>query len=651
MLTSDVYSTCKLIFLYFVLLYRCPGFMTDKKNRIKLFSEFPPVSTQEWKSRLEHDLKGIPYDKLIWKSIEGIDVHPFYREEDLAGKDYLQSLPGEYPFIRGNKVTSNDWEIRQDIHVSDIRNANTTALDALDRGAGSLGFIIPPSLNFSRKEFTLLLQDIHIDSISLNFIGRAHAPKIIEFLKEQVLKKGIDPSHINGSVDIDPLGYLSVNGKFFSSEKEEFDLCTEMISRATKSLPNLRVIGINTDIFHNAGGSSIQELGLGLAMISDYMDRLSDNGIDPKVIAHSMQLNFAVGSSYFMEIAKLRAARLLFARLVKAWNVDDEKFMKIFIHCRTSEWTQTIYESSINILRSTTQAMSAILGGADSVQVIPYDHAYGQPDTFSERIARNIQIILKEEAYFNKVIDPSSGSYYIETLTDSLAEKAWHLFLEIEDQGGYFKTFKNGYIRKLIIEKSKEKDLNLSHRKDIMVGINQFIDQSEKIPDVPDSAAAFAETKQDHQFIAPPLYKYRKSILFEEIRLRTARSKSGAPEVFLLPFGKPALRRARAEFSANFFACGGFKIIDHHGFHSIKDGIESLKKTKAHIVVFCSSDEEYMLLTSDDIRELGREIIPVVAGNPKEATDELRSRGIDHFIHIKSDIVEELKNFQELLGL
>jgi len=625
--------------------------MTDTKNKLKLFSEFPPVSTSAWKSKIEQDLKGTPFDKLIWESPEGINIQPFYREEDLSDILNLDSLPGEFPFVRGHKMLANEWEIRQDIYIDTIPDANGNALQALNKGADSICFIFPDPFEIDHKNFTRLLEGIHLDCISINFKCHVHTKALLRYLETEIHEQGIDPSLIKGSLDFDPLGYLSKNGNYHSTKEDEFSQCAGLIESSFNLFPNLRVTGINSSIFHNAGGSAIQDLAFGLAMASDYLDYLTRSGLSPEQIARSMQINFAVGSSYFIEIARLRAARILFSNLLKAWGIKDKKVLNPFIHCSTSEWVQTIYDPYTNMLRATTQTMSAVLGGADSITVTPYDFPLRKPSEFSERIARNIQIILKEEAYFKKVIDPSSGSYYIETLTDQIAKHAWELFLKTEDQGGYLNAFKSGYIQKCIRDTAASRDLNLARRKTIMVGINQYINTSEKITDHFEPAISPSAEVPEKKIIATPLRKYRGPETFEKIRMKTEQSQDGIPEVFLLTFGKYGHRRARAEFALSFFATGGFQVIDNHGFENLTEGVDSANKMEANIVVFCSSDEEYLLLDSEILKKLKKNIIKVIAGNPVELMDELKSRGLINFIHLKSDVPAELNKYQELLGI
>ena len=609
--------------------------MGDKNAR--LFSDFPPVETSEWKKKIESDLKNIPYNNIVWKPIEGIEVQPFYREEDVA--DFQ-------PYIPNNK-SSNDWKICQSILVESFENANSKAVEAVKGGATSLHFIFPESLQLDSKGIKILLKDLCTSFVALNFSG--HIAKIPDLLEAEIKDQGIDPDIIKGNINLDPIGYLSQTGNFQSEEEMEFENVARILKKTAEVFPNIKVIGINADIFHNAGATVVQEIGFSLAMVSEYLSKLTDLNIKPDRISKSIHFNFAIGSVYFMEIAAIRATRLLFAQLVKAWGVTEKDSLKTSIHCKTSEFTQSVYDPYVNILRSATQSMTAAMGGADSIAVTPFDNAFRNPSDFSERIGRNTQIILKEESYINRVADPAAGSYYIESLTESIAKHSWDLFLQIEDNGGYLKSFKEGLIQRLIRETASARELNIASRKQIIVGVNQYPEVNEKLPENFDFKIAFPQENPDSKVIADPLQKFRISSTIEKIRVKTELDDKIA-KVFLLTYGNPVWRRARAGFATNFFGCGGFEIIDNQGFDSLDEGISAAKNSDAKIVVLCSNDDEYKNITASQIKTLGDRSI-VIAGYPKDDLEVLKDKGIENYIHLKSNLLDELKKYQHLSGI
>jgi methylmalonyl-CoA mutase len=352
-----------------------------------------------------------------------------------------------------------------------------------------------------------------------------------------------------------------------------------------------------------------------------------------------------------MEIAKLRAARLLWSKIIEAWSAEAALKHAMFIHTNTSAWNQTIYDPYVNLLRGTTETMSAVIGGTDSLTVRPYDAAFRLADNFSNRVARNTQVVLKEESYLDKVIDPAAGSYYIEKLTATLIERAWELFLQVEEKGGFHKSLIDGFIQAAVRESAESRMKNLANRKNIMVGINQYPnfqeEMSAEIGDIPIPSKRLP----DDQCIIEPLELFRGSRDFENMRLKTENHSGKKPLVFMLTVGNLAMCRARAMFASNFFACAGFQVIDNIGFESPETGAHAAIDAGADIVVFCSSDEEYASLAGRVMPLLKDKCIPVIAGYPKNELDRLKQNGIEHFIHVRSNVLEELKHFQQLLGI
>jgi methylmalonyl-CoA mutase len=418
----------------------------------KLFNQFPPVTTKEWSDRINADLKGADYTKkLVWKTNEGFDVKPFYRREDIEKLPLINSLPGEFPYLRGTKIRNNNWLVRQNIEVADYSSANLKALSVLMKGVDSLGFIISDPESVCKENFDLLLKDINIESIEINFLCNGKAREILDILKSSVSEKNLRFEDIHGAIEADPLGRLMLNGTLCVPVEDGFDYLASL-SVSAAELVNLKTIHLNASHFSNSGADLVQELAYGLSAGSEYLSQLTDRGIPPNTAASKIRFSFGTGPDYFMEIAKLRAARLLWAMVLKGYIPEGYEKMIMDIHCLTSRWNKTIFDPYVNMLRTQTEAMSAILGGAGSVTVEAYDTVFRKPDEFSERIARNQQLILKEEAYFDKVADPAAGSYYIENLTYLITENSWKLFIEIEVLGGFLAALKSGFIKEKISE-------------------------------------------------------------------------------------------------------------------------------------------------------------------------------------------------------
>ncbi|MDD4032334.1 MAG: methylmalonyl-CoA mutase family protein [Bacteroidales bacterium] len=612
--------------------------MSDKK----LFSEFPPVTTAQWENAITTDLKGADYEKkLVWRTNEGFSIRPYYRSENLSSLRYLGALPGEFPFVRGKRIKNNDWEIRQDFCVCDEKEANAAALEALSKGADSVGFHFHGPLK-QVPDTAVLLKGINTEKVRVYFYVKNAPVSLLEALLAQgKAQKAV--------IFYDPLGSLARCGCYGKTNDFPLEDLKKLIDLA-KSQSCLRVIGVNAGYFQNAGATAVQELAYGLSMGVEYLSQLTEAGCSVNDVAPRMIFQFAAGSNYFMEMAKIRAARMLWAHIVKAYNPSGDDICYMKIHAETALWNMTLYDPHVNILRSTTELMSAALGGADSISAKPFDAAYGASDSMAERIARNQQIVLKEEAYFNKISDPAAGSYYIENLTGSLAEHAWNLFLEIQDKGGYIQAMKEGLIQAKVEESAAKRLDAMAKRKEVLLGTNQYANFNEWIaPKITDKKCGKSGCcAADH--VAKPIKSLRLGAAFEELRLVTERSAK-RPKVFMLTIGNLAMRKARAGFACNFFAVAGFEVIDNNGFSSVSEGVAAALAANADIVVLCSSDEEYQALAPEAVKLLAGKAIFVLAGYPKALVDELKAAGIENFIFAGQNVLESLQGYQHLLGI
>ena len=618
----------------------------DKEN---LFNEFPPVTTQQWEDVIKKDLKGADYEKkLIWKTNEGIKVKPYYRAEDLEKITYLITNPGEFPYNRGNKVEGNNWEIQHDIIVTDISKANKEALEALGSGATAIGFIVNDKINTS-ADFFNLIKDIRIDSIHFNLIDAENPLKLIDFINEEINNKSYNSSSMEGFVSFNPMGVLTKSGNWQSDVQSDFEMAKAMIKNAKSHLPGYRVLAANGCMFQESGATIVQAVAFTLAIANEYLSRLTEMGLSIDEIASRIRFNFTIGSNYFMEIAKIRAFRLLWSNIVMAYNPKSKDVAKAFVHCTPTKWNMTIYDPYVNMLRTATESMSAVIGGADSISARPFDAPFKKAGSFSNRIARNIQIILKEEAYFDRIADPAAGSYYIENLTDSIATEVWKLFLLIEENGGYCNAFKKGFIQSEIETIANKRLNDIATHREILLGTNQYPNFNEQMLHNIEPDVIFEKQKISDKKIARPIKKFRGARDFEELRLKT--EKSGRrPKVFMLTVGSLSMRLARSQFSSNFFACAGFEVIDNNGFNTVDEGIVAALAINADIIVLCSSDEEYAKFAYEAFKILNNKAIFVIAGNPA-CQPELENKGIKNFISVRSNILETLKYYQKELKI
>lgn len=612
-------------------------------NNEKLFSEFQAPTTDEWLAKIEVDLKGADFQKkMVWRTAEGFNVQPFYRREDLKDLKAVDSLPGEFPFVRGNKKDNNIWFVRQNILEEDAQKANEKALDILNKGVDSLGFTIP-SDKLSKDYVATLLKGILPQYVELNFTTcQRHSVELAKILVEYFKENNYPLAELKGSINFDPISKILAKGKDTSVIIAE----AKTLIEALKELPQYKCVNVNSVLLNNSGAYIYQELGYALAWGAEYMTQLTEAGVGADEAASRIKFNMGVSDNYFMEIAKFRAARLLWSQIVKQYEPKDDSSCMMHVLAVTSEYNQTIFDSYVNMLRSQTEAMSAALANVESIIVTPFDTPYEVPTEFAERIARNQQLLLKEEAHFDKLVDVAGGSYTIEHLTDAIAQEGWKLFLATENAGGFLSEALSGNIQTAVNESNKKRHADAAKRKEFMLGTNQFPNFTEvsegKRPLVCGCCC-------DGQGDIPRLNTERMASDFETLRLKTEEAKK-QPVAFMLTIGNLAMRQARAQFSCNFLAAAGYKVVDNLGFDTVEEGVDAALAAGADIVVLCSSDDEYAEYAIPAYKYLNGRAMYVVAGAPA-CSEELKAAGIENFINVKSNQLETLKEYNAKLGI
>ena len=614
-------------------------------NKEKLFTEFSAPTTQEWLDKIEVDLKGADFQKrLVWKTNEGFSVQPFYRREDVEKLQTPNAMPDEFPFVRGNKKDNNLWYVRQEIEASDAKAANAKALDVLNKGIDSLSFRIPGDA-VSAEFVEQLLEGIYCDVVEVNFnTCKRHSVELAKILVAYFEKKGYDKEKVVGSIDWDPIEKIVVDGK---DVQPILKFAPELIE-VLKEYPNFRCISVNSVSLNNSGAYIVQELGYALAWGNEYLQQLVDAGVEPTLAANKIKFNMGISENYFMEIAKFRAARMLWAQIVKQYEQKCDCACKMCVNAVTTSYNMTVFDAYVNMLRSQTETMSAAIAGVHSIVVTPFDAVYETPNDFSERIARNQQLLLKEECHFDKVVDPASGSYYIEELTTSLAAEGWKIFLKVEEEGGFLAAALAGTIQDDINATNEKRHLHAAQRREFILGTNQFPNFTEKsegkqpIDGCKDSCSHEAGSIKN-------IKSTRLAADFENLRLATEKAKK-QPVAFMLTIGNLVWRQARAQFSCNFLASAGYKVIDNLGFATVEEGVAAAKEAGADIIVLCSSDDEYAEYAIPAYQATGDSALFVVAGAPA-CSEDLKAAGIENFIHVKVNQLETLKLFNQKLGI
>ena len=576
----------------------------------KLLQEFPPVSTASWEELIRKDLKGADYArKLIWQSEEGLAVKPYYRAEDAEGLDYCDAAPGDFPYARGARP-SGDWRIREEIEGATPEEANREACAAAAAGAEEIAF-----------RHVELQSATDVETLVANL---QQIPVHFQNADEPLIRLLLESSHDGHALSLISTGWNPL---------KHLDFAAEVLQAAP---PSFASFTINGEGFEESGATCVEEVGFTLAAGVEFFGGMQSREIDVDRAAASIGFSFSTGASFFFQIAKLRAFRLLWARVVESFG-GARSSARARIHARTSRWSKTVYDPHVNILRGTTEAMSAAFGGADSITVAPFDDCYKKPDEASRRLARNTQILLKHEAMLGRVADPGAGAYLIEAMTEFLAREGWKTMQEIEAAGGFRKAEAEGLIARTLSQSLAAREEAVASRRRVFTGTNQYASLSENAWERIDAARVHEGT--------------RATQAYEALRLRTERHaiRTGSrPRVLLAEMGDAKMRSARAGFAANFFACAGFGISTE-----LLSNANEIAARDADLIVLCSSDAEYLALAEQvqsALNACGRETPVLIAGNP-ESAEQLQAMGIADFIHLRSNPIEVLARWQQRLGI
>lgn len=704
--------------------------MSSPTNTALNFSEFTAPTYEEWRKEAEITLKGAPFEKkLISKTYEGIDLQPIYLRADGDKIEHAKSLPGFAPFVRGGNVLGqhlDGWEISQEFAFSTPKEFNSAVRTDLERGLTAVNIVLdkatrngddPDSAKVGEvgkgglsiatlKDLQRALEGIDLARVPL-FIRTGASAMPFAALLFALAKQGKKSlAELRGCIEMDPVGVISHEGSLPQSYDEAYREMAILTTWAAKNAPKLQTICVHARAWHEGGGNAVQELAFAIATGAEYLREMTKAGLDVNVVAPRIRFSITVGTQYFTEIAKLRAARILWADVVKAFGGNEES-QKLTLHVRTSHRNKTIYDPYVNMLRTTVEAFAAVLGGSDSIAVAPFDEVIRTPDDFSRRIARNTQIILQKESHLDHVIDPAGGSWYIETLTDKLAQAAWKLFQEVEGKGGIRAALEAGFPQQAVAAIAKERVKAAQTRKDTILGTNMYPNAKEKplevrLPDLAaihkkrsaelaefrtsseqsdltsvldklsqllDSApervldAAIAaiisgatlgeitRTIRSRDVSRPkitPVCIFRTAECYEQLRAaveaRTAEGKR--PKIFLAVMGPLKQFKARADFSAGFFQVGGFEVVyPKKGFATAEEAAKAAHESGAKAAVICSTDDTYPELVPafvKALKETNSDQTAIVAGYPTDHIEAFKAAGVDEFIHIRANCYQIL---------
>ena len=661
----------------------------------RLLSEFPVSSYEEWRAEAEELLDGEPFEKkLISTTYEGIALQPIYWPQDIAGMPQASSYPGFAPFVRGSHAAGykkETWNVAQEMIVTTPVETNAALRHELECGLTTINLRIHST---SLQDLRVLFDNIDLERTPIMIQAEHAAVSVIALFAELFRSRQLSAANMRGCIGLDPLGLLAISGTLPYSLAEAYTRMAAATKWANASAPRLKTIIVDAASYQNSGGSATQEIACAVATGVEYLREMIQSGLSVDSAAAHLQFGFSIGGSYFMEIAKLRAARLVWAKIMAAFGAA-EQVQKMAIHLTTTRWNKSVCDPYVNLLRATVEAFAGIVGGCESLSVGAFDEVARTPDEFSRRIARNTQIILKDEAHVNEVIDPAGGAWYVEKLTDDVARSAWKLFQEIERLGGMTKALQTGFIQQQIRQTAAARAANLGSRRDVLVGVNMYANPAEErlqarpaertisaapsLPPLPEragkelmawareAAAAGASSDQIEAALLPqmspenlpqiePLRPQRGAAMFEELRaaMDELTAKRGArPTAFLANMGTIAQHKARADFSTGFLEVAGFQILSNPGFANAAEAADAALASNAPLVVICSTDDTYPDLVpplTHRVKAAKPDTLVVLAGYPKDHVDAFKQAGVDEFIHIRANVCDTLKNILQRIG-
>lgn len=703
------------------------------------FDEFPIPSNEEWKEACIKLLKGKDYDKTMYtQTYEGITLNPIYRLEDTNNLTNCKAYPAQGFNLRGTKAggyMTKLWTIAQETDGKTPSEVNVITKKELLKGSTAIAFTLDTATregldasDLNKKDVSdcgvsisiledleTIFSDINVAETEFNLYAGASVTALLSNVAAYFEKQGIDLKQMHGAIAADPMGELLTDGKLPRHLDEYYDEMAHSIAWAEKHTPNLRTVLIDTDVYHNGGGNGIQESAFAMNTASDYLKAMKIRGIDANTFAKHLRFHFSIGANFFMEIAKLRSLKTVWAQIIKAYGGDEEA-QKINLFVSTSAFTQTVFDPYVNLLRASTQAFSAVIGGMDGMNVRPLDQAIRPSDDFTRRIARNNQIMMQNEFNFTEPVDPVGGSWYIEPLTIEFSEKTWTKFQEIEKAGGLLKAAQEGKIQKEINEILEARLKNLAKRKDKAVGNNMYPNMTEELLEIPEidynkllaertTALATNVSNRDESAIKAILSEIKNSdgnecgtlmdlaikamILgttmgeinsalsgettpllvdaisphhwtekFEELRKTTKEFKAKTGEnitIFLANMGPIPQHKGRADFVTSFMEVAGFDVSLNNGFATVEEAIKNGLKSKHDICIVCSSDKTYPELAPaicKGIKAGNPSMKVMLAGAPSAELKELcDAAGFDDYISVKSNCYETLRKLQKERGM
>jgi methylmalonyl-CoA mutase len=594
------------------------------------FSEFDKASYALWLDALRKDLKSDDLSRITSLSTGGVQCEsylgPDQQQKALSIRPFRKSIHPEFAY-------ANEWRKCVQINADDPLHANKHALAALKNGADSLCF---DGIGITtQEELRLVLKEIIPEYIALNFTSGEGAPALLFMLADEFVNRGKSTEKLTGSIQYDILTDYAHQGSFPYSKTESFAILQAMLELSSRELPMFRNLVVNATLFHESGAEEADELAFILLVFQEYFEAFSDS-LSPGLLANMARVRIRNGGDYFLSIAKTRAIRILWHMFLDAWNIDS-RLAHLEIAAESCLQNKTIYDPYSNLIRSTIEGMSAVIGGADSLMLHPHDLFCAKPDSDSWRLALNVQHLLHDEAHLDKVCDPASGAWFIDQLTQKLVEKAWAQFNALQKQGSFSQLLEKGIVQEQIHGAAQSVRNAVRTRKHGIIGTSQF--------SAPGDAQVPYFQKRD-PLAKPPVIKtitpFRAAEWYEQARYFIQKKKNS--QAYLLAYGDPKMAGIRVDFCRDLLNTLGFSIHSGSVQTPAIDQIQSSSAHAADIIILCASNADY---TVEQVKALKSVIgsTPIWIAGKCENRDELKKAGIDDFVFLGCDMELLFRNF------
>ncbi len=673
--------------------------MTD--NRLELASLFPKVSKEDWEEAATKALKGKPLNKLVSKTDDGIELKPLFTSADLPAAVAEAGVPGAAPFVRGGTVRDphdGPWDVRVTLTNADPKAANAEALEDLGGGATSLHIVFDKAARngedkgnavgadgvaiHSLADLEAVVEGVYADLAPLSVEAGGAFASAAALVMALWQKREHDPSKIKGFFNADPIGAFLADGSLPGTLDDSFKALVDLTKECITTYPHVRTITVDGSLWAEAGASEAQEMAAALATALHYLRVLEADGVRLENAAKQIQFRLSAAPDVFATIGKLRAFRRLWARVTEACGIDAQPAQ---IWADGAGRTTTKRDPYVNMLRGTAATFAAAVAGADAISVRNFDEAVGQSTPLARRIARNTQMILAEESHLGRVKDPAGGAYLFESLTDEMAEAAWHRFQEIERSGGILDAITEGWLQERVREVATKRAGAIARRKVPLTGVSEFPYVDEKEPATAERGAIELATASDKapatcaidDLVAAakdgaplsaltavlydgkgeeiaPLGKAPFSADFDRLRdlsdmaVLLGRDR---PSVFLANLGPVAKHTARASFAKNFFEAGGIVALPTNGFDDPAAMATAFKESGAKIAILCGADGQYEDLVASfapAMKDAGCAHL-YLAGNPGDHAASYKEAGVDSFIAVGTDLITTLEDAFRIL--